>query len=109
MWYQRFSVSLSPPVAIIRALKPLRQQGVIVVLGGECTTINVDACWYLSAFMLVVVSFSLLIEVGVVVVLWIYGLGLAVFLGYCLRLHAYYVQINKKQRYQVLGGYPQMA
>ena len=44
-------------------------------LGEECATVNVAACWYLSAFMLIVVSFSLLSEVRAVVVSWIYVIG----------------------------------
>ena len=97
---------LSLPVAIICAQKPLRRGGggTVVVLGEECGTGKVLACWYISSFTLLTLSFVLMTEVGVVVALWSCVLGLAVYLGYCLRLHTYYVH-NMRYHTQLFCEY----
>jgi hypothetical protein len=56
---------------------------------------TVLACWYLSASILITMSFLMMSEVGAMVVVWICVLGLAVFYGYCRRLHACYVDIMR--------------
>lgn len=46
-------------------------------------------CSFISPIMIYMYSLLLVSEVGAAVVLWICVLGLAVLLGYCVRLHAY--------------------
>jgi hypothetical protein len=88
---------LTLPVAIIWALKPLRPggDGNVVILGEGCGMGSVLFCWYLSAFILITMAFAMMSEVGAMLVVWICVLGLAVFLGYCHRLHACYVDIMR--------------